>query len=66
MATHHLLNKESKNETELLVAQALVDLENNSAELKKELRPIQIATAKEVSTTTNIISRIQHYTFPNT
>ncbi|KAJ1678864.1 ribosomal protein S7A [Spiromyces aspiralis] len=48
MASYHLLNQETKNETDLLVAQALADLGNNSAELKKELRPIQIATAKEV------------------
>lgn len=36
------------DEIELSVAQALVDLENNVAELKKELRPLQISSAKEV------------------
>jgi small subunit ribosomal protein S7e len=36
------------DEVELSVAQALVDLENNVAELKKELRPLQISSAKEV------------------
>ncbi|KAJ1919194.1 ribosomal protein S7A [Mycoemilia scoparia] len=48
MAARYLLNKDSKNETELLIDQALVDLSNNSAELKKDLRPLQIATAKEI------------------
>ncbi|KAK9768490.1 ribosomal protein S7A [Basidiobolus ranarum] len=36
------------DETELLVAQALLDLENNVPELKKDLRPIQISAAKEI------------------
>jgi small subunit ribosomal protein S7e len=36
------------DEIELSVAQALLDLENNVAELKKELRPLQISSAKEV------------------
>ncbi|ORY04908.1 40S ribosomal protein S7 [Basidiobolus meristosporus CBS 931.73] len=36
------------DELELSVAQALLDLENNVPELKKELRPIQICAAKEV------------------
>jgi len=36
------------DETELAVAQALFDLENNVAELKKDLRPLQISAAKEV------------------
>ncbi|RKP05918.1 40S ribosomal protein S7 [Thamnocephalis sphaerospora] len=35
-------------EVELQVAQALFDLESNVAELKKELRPLQISAAKEV------------------
>lgn len=34
--------------TELLVAQALLDLENNVADLKVELRPLQISAAREV------------------
>jgi hypothetical protein len=35
-------------ELELSVAQALFDLENNVADLKKELRALQISSAKEV------------------
>ncbi|KAI8149057.1 30S ribosomal protein S7e [Fennellomyces sp. T-0311] len=35
-------------EFELTVAQAIVDLENNVPELKKDLRPLQITAAKEV------------------
>ncbi|KAJ1950933.1 40S ribosomal protein S7-3, partial [Dispira parvispora] len=34
-------------ELELQVAQALFDLENNSTELKKDLRPIQINAVRE-------------------
>jgi len=36
------------DETEIAVAQALIDLENNVPELKAELRPLQISAAKEV------------------
>ena len=36
------------DEFELNIAQALVDLENNVPELKKDLRPLTIASAKEV------------------
>ncbi|KII95914.1 hypothetical protein PLICRDRAFT_87223 [Plicaturopsis crispa FD-325 SS-3] len=36
------------DETELSVAQAIVDLENNVPELKAELRPLQISAAREV------------------
>ncbi|KAK9767338.1 ribosomal protein S7A [Basidiobolus ranarum] len=36
------------DELELMVAQALVELENGVAELKKDLRPLQIAAAKEI------------------
>jgi len=36
------------NDIELQVAQALYDLETNVTELKKDLRPLQISTAKEV------------------
>ncbi|ORX95767.1 ribosomal protein S7e [Basidiobolus meristosporus CBS 931.73] len=36
------------DETELLVAQAIFDLENNVPELKKDLRPLQISAAKEI------------------
>ncbi|KAI9293030.1 30S ribosomal protein S7e [Neoconidiobolus thromboides FSU 785] len=35
-------------ELELNVAQALIDLEKNNPELKKDLRPLQINTAKEI------------------
>ena len=36
------------DETELNVAQAIVDLENNVPELKVELRPLHISAAREV------------------
>lgn len=36
------------DETELNVAQAIVDLENNVPELKADLRPLQISAAREV------------------
>lgn len=36
------------DEIELTVAQALLDLENNVADLKAELRPLQISAAREV------------------
>ena len=36
------------DETELSVAQAIVDLENNVPELKADLRPLQISAAREV------------------
>jgi small subunit ribosomal protein S7e len=36
------------DETELSVAQALIDLENNVPDLKAELRPLQISAAREV------------------
>ena len=36
------------DKTEIDVAQALIDLENNVPELKAELRPLQISAAKEV------------------
>ncbi|KAG9317184.1 40S ribosomal protein S7 [Chiua virens] len=38
----------SPDETETSLAQALIDLENNVPELKAELRPLQISTAREV------------------
>ena len=38
----------SPDEFEISVAQALIDLENNSADLKSELRPLQISAAREV------------------
>lgn len=36
------------DETEISVAQAIIDLENNVPELKSELRPLQISAAREV------------------
>jgi len=36
------------DELELQVAQALFDLENNAADLKADLRPLQFVAAKEV------------------
>ena len=36
------------DETEINVAQALIDLENSAPELKGELRPLQISAAREV------------------
>ena len=36
------------DETEISVAQALIDLENNVPELKNELRALQISAAREV------------------
>ena len=36
------------DETEISVAQALLDLENSVPELKAELRPLQISAAREV------------------
>lgn len=38
----------SPDETEISVAQALIDLENNVPELKSELRALQISAAREV------------------
>lgn len=40
--------KTSPDSIELLVGQALIDLENNVADLKAELRPLQISAAREV------------------
>lgn len=37
------------DEFELSVAQAFLDLESSVADLKKELRPLKISSAKEVS-----------------
>lgn len=51
MASHKitkLAGAKPTDEFELSVAQALVDLENNVADLKKELRPLSITAAKEV------------------
>lgn len=51
MASHKIAKvagAQPTTEFELTVAQALVDLENNVPELKKDLRPLQITAAKEV------------------
>lgn len=40
--------KTSPDAIEMLVGQALIDLENNVADLKAELRPLQISAAREV------------------
>jgi small subunit ribosomal protein S7e len=51
MASHKIAKPAgaaAADEVELSVAQALLDLENNVPELKKELRPLQISSAKEV------------------
>lgn len=40
--------KTAPDEIELTVAQALLDLENNVADLKSELRPLQISAAREI------------------
>ena len=39
----------SPDETELSVAQALYDLETSVPDLKKELRPLQFNSAREVN-----------------
>lgn len=57
MASHKitkLAGAKPTDEFELNVAQALVDLENNVADLKKDLRPLSITAAKEVRVTTTI------------
>ncbi|KAI9313371.1 40S ribosomal protein S7 [Dichotomocladium elegans] len=51
MASHKitkLAGAQPINEFELTVAQALIDLENNVAELKSDLRPLTITAAKEI------------------
>ncbi|KAF9948334.1 40S ribosomal protein [Mortierella alpina] len=50
MASHKIAKNGPADEIELSVAQALFDLENNVADLKKELKPLQISSAKEVET----------------
>lgn len=40
--------RNAPDETEIAVAQALLDLENNVPDLKAELRPLQISAAREV------------------
>ncbi|KAF9202292.1 40S ribosomal protein, partial [Podila verticillata] len=50
MASHKIAKNGPADEIELSVAQALFDLENNVNDLKKELKPLQISSAKEVET----------------
>lgn len=40
---------QSPSSLEVLIAQALVDLESNSPELKADLRPLQFVAAREVN-----------------
>lgn len=50
MASHKIAKKNGPaDELELSVAQALYDLESNVNDLKAELTPLQISSAKEVS-----------------
>lgn len=50
MASHKIAKKNGPaDELELSVAQALFDLESNANDLKAELTPLQISSAKEVS-----------------
>ena len=54
MSVQHKINRTANapqtapDETEIAVAQALIDLENTVPELKAELRPLQISAAREV------------------
>ncbi|KAF9434404.1 40S ribosomal protein, partial [Entomortierella beljakovae] len=50
MASHKIAKNGPADEIELAVAQALFDLENNVNDLKKELKALQISSAKEVET----------------
>ncbi|KAG0326803.1 40S ribosomal protein [Podila horticola] len=50
MASHKIAKNGPADEIELSVAQALFDLENNVNDLKKELKPLQISSAKEIET----------------
>ena len=47
-ATSKIAKVGSPDETELSVAQALYDLETSVPDLKKELRPLQFNSAREV------------------
>jgi small subunit ribosomal protein S7e len=49
MASHKIAKNGPADEIELSVAQALFDLENNVADLKKDLKALQISSAKVVS-----------------
>lgn len=64
MASHKitkLAGAKPTDEFELNVAQALVDLENNVADLKKDLRPLSITAAKEVRVIQPTLFHHHHY-----
>ena len=42
-------SRQSPSELETSIAQALYDLESNTADLKSALRPLQFTSAREVS-----------------
>lgn len=44
-------SRQSPSELELSIAQALYDLETNTADLKVALRPLQFVSAREVRNT---------------
>ncbi|KAF9437560.1 hypothetical protein BGZ76_000215 [Entomortierella beljakovae] len=48
MASHKIAKNGPADEIELSVAQALFDLENNVNDLKKDLKALQISSAKEL------------------
>ncbi|CCG83205.1 40S ribosomal protein S7 [Taphrina deformans PYCC 5710] len=48
MAAINKISKQTSDPTELSVAQALYDLETSVADLKADLRPLQISAAREV------------------
>jgi len=50
------LGQTTTEETPTSIAQALLDLENNVPELKKDLKPLQISDAKEVCMVLNFIN----------
>lgn len=69
MASHKitkLAGAKPTDEFELNVAQALVDLENNVADLKKDLRPLSITAAKEVRVTTTLFHHYHHHRHTHT
>lgn len=46
-------SRQNPSELETTIATALYDLETNTTDLKAALRPLQISSAREVSTTAN-------------
>ena len=48
MSAANKINKITQDSVELTVAQALYDLETSVADLKADLRPLQISAAKEI------------------